>query len=37
MANEHVSSLELWAAGKIVGRECSQINMDFFKCKEEKV
>jgi hypothetical protein len=30
-------SVELWAASKIVGRECSQVNLDYFKCKESKV
>lgn len=30
-------SVELWAASKIVGRECSQVNLDYFRCKESKV
>lgn len=30
-------SVELWAASKIIGRECSQVNLDYFKCKEAKV
>ena len=30
------SSMELWAAGKFIGRECSTVNINFLKCKMEK-
>ena len=30
------TSIELWAASKIIGRECSTINKDFFLCKKNK-
>ena len=30
------SSMELWAAGKVIGRECAAINKSFMKCKMEK-
>jgi hypothetical protein len=28
------SSLELWAASKIIGRECAKVNKEFFQCKK---
>jgi hypothetical protein len=31
-----ISSMELWGAGKIIGRECSQVNLDFCLCKKFK-
>jgi hypothetical protein len=34
-SEEHTpTSFELWAASKIIGRECSTINKDFFLCKK---
>jgi len=30
------TSLELWAAAKVIGRECSAINREFFICKKER-
>lgn len=30
------TSIELWAAAKVVGRECAAINKAFFVCKKEK-
>ncbi len=30
------TSVELWAAAKVIGRECSAINKEFFICKKEK-
>ena len=30
------SSMDLWAAGKFLGRECSTVNKNFLKCKMEK-
>lgn len=30
------SSTELWAASKFLGRECSEVNTAFLKCKMEK-
>lgn len=29
-------SLDLWAAAKIIGRECSTVNKDYLICKKEK-
>ena len=34
--DENLTSLELWGASKIIGRECSTINKDYFVCKQEK-
>ena len=34
MADQMVTSLELWASSKIIGRECATINKDFFVCKK---
>ena len=28
------TSIELWAASKIVGRECARVNKDFYVCKK---
>ena len=30
------TSIELWSAGKFIGRECATINKAFLKCKMEK-
>jgi hypothetical protein len=35
-SSDFVSSMELWGAGKIIGRECSEINLDFCLCKKFK-
>jgi hypothetical protein len=29
-----LKSMELWAASKIIGRECSTVNKEFFVCKK---
>jgi hypothetical protein len=31
-----IESIELWAAAKIIGRECASINKAYFMCKKEK-
>jgi hypothetical protein len=28
---------ELWAASKVIGRECAEMNAAYLKCKVEKV
>jgi hypothetical protein len=30
------TSLELWTASKIIGRECATVNKAFFICKRDK-
>lgn len=30
-------SIELWAASKIIGRECASVNGAFYHCKSLKV
>jgi hypothetical protein len=30
------TSMELWAAGKFIGRECATVNKEFTICKMEK-
>ena len=37
-ANERptLTSLELWANSKIIGRECASINKVYLLCKQEK-
>lgn len=30
------TSLELWTASKVIGRECASVNKDFFLCKRER-
>jgi len=35
-AQQPPSSLALWAASKIIGRECATINKEFFLCKKER-
>jgi hypothetical protein len=30
------SSMQLWAASKVIGRECATVNKDFFLCKKAK-
>ena len=32
-----ILSIELWAASKILGRECSHINLEYFQCKQAMV
>ena len=32
-----ILSIELWAASKIIGRECSHINLEYFQCKQAMV
>lgn len=35
--DEHlITSLQLWAASKVIGRECSTINKEFWICKKNK-
>ena len=34
--DENLTSLELWGASKIIGRECATINKNYFICKQEK-
>lgn len=29
-----LSSLDLWAGSKFIGRECSEINMEYVLCKK---
>lgn len=33
---ETPSSTQLWAGAKFIGRECSDVNVAFLKCKMEK-
>lgn len=35
MSSAPPTSLELWAAAKIIGRECATINKDYLLCKRE--
>ena len=36
MASTPHTSLQLWAAAKIVGRECATVSKEYFLCKKEK-
>lgn len=36
MASTPLTSLQLWASAKIVGRECATVSKDYFLCKKEK-
>lgn len=36
MASTAHTSLQLWAAAKIVGRECATVSKEYFLCKKEK-
>ena len=36
MSKGLIDSIELWAAGKIVARECATINKDYMICKKEE-
>lgn len=29
------TSVDLWTAAKVVGRECSQVNLDYLWCKKD--
>jgi hypothetical protein len=31
-----ISSIELWASAKFIGRECATVNKDFVLCKKTK-
>ena len=35
-AGMSIDSIELWAAAKIIGRECATVNKTFFVCKKDK-
>ncbi len=30
-----ISSVELWAAAKFIGRECATVNKDYIHCKQK--
>jgi hypothetical protein len=30
-----ISSVELWAAAKFIGRECASVNKDYILCKQQ--
>ena len=34
MSSSVATSMELWAASKVIGRECATINKDFYVCKK---
>ena len=36
MSNSPPTSVELWSAAKVIGRECANVNKDFFTCKRDK-
>lgn len=35
MDNQTLKSYELFAGAKIIGRECSLVNLDFYDCKKK--